>query len=160
LTSTAKRSPALSAESMQPRRGSGYPAPLDAPCRERMKRALGDPFGLTDFGVNLVTLPPGAWSSQRHWHSHEDELIYVLSGTPTLVTDEGETPLAPGMCAGFPAGQPNGHHLVNRSSEPAVILEVGSRKAEDDGFYPDVDLQILKRGRGGRFTRKNGEPYD
>jgi uncharacterized cupin superfamily protein len=153
------RPTALGAETIAPRRGSGYPAPFDAPCRERLKRALGEPFGLHDFGVNLVTLPPGAWSSQRHWHSHEDELIYVVSGTPTLVTDGGETALAPGMCAGFPAGEANGHHLVNRSSEPAMILEVGSREADDDVFYADIDMQLLKAARGGRFTRRSGEPY-
>ncbi len=117
---------------------------------------MGDPFGLTDFGVNLVELPPGAWSSQRHWHSHEDEFVYILQGHPTLITDEGETELAPGMCAGFKAGEANGHHLVNKTSAPVTYLEMGSRSAEDDGFYSDIDLRILKRAKGGEFTRKDG----
>ena len=94
--------PALAAMSLPVRRGTRYPAPFDAPCAAREKRALGDAFGLADYGVNLVTLPPGSWSSQRHWHSVEDELIYVLEGEPVLVTDAGRTPLKPGMCAGFP----------------------------------------------------------
>ena len=154
------QSPALPAESVEGFRGSSYPAEFDAPCKERHKRILGDLFGLTDFGVNLVELPPGSWSAQRHWHSEEDEFVYVLSGHPTLITDEGETDLGPGMCAGFKAGVANGHHVVNRSEAPAVFLEIGSRREGDDGFYPDIDLEILKRAQGGRFTRKNGVPYE
>ena len=99
------------------------------------------------------------WSAQRHWHTHEDEFIYILSGEPTLITDEGETRLGPGMCAGFRANEPNGHALANKSDEPVVYLEIGSRKPEDDGYYSDIDMQILKRAKGGRFTRRNGEPY-
>lgn len=136
--------------------GSGYPPPYDEPCRKRRRRHLSDSFGLTDFGVNIVELSPGTWSSQRHWHSHEDEFVYVLEGSLTLITDEGETELSPGMCAGFKAGVANGHHLVNRSGAPAVYLEMGSRNAEDDGFYSDIDMQILKRAKGGEFTRKDG----
>ena len=140
-------------------RGSGYPAPFDEPCKERARRRLGDLFGLTDFGVNIVELPPGAWSSQRHWHSHEDEFVYILSGTPTLITDEGEQELSAGMCAGFKAGVANGHQLVNKSQSPATYIEMGSRKVEDDGHYPDIDLEILKRAKGGTFTQKDGTPY-
>ena len=111
--------------SVTPRVGSTYPAPFGAPLAGREKRALGDALKLTQFGVNLVTLAPGTWSSQRHWHANEDEFIYVLDGEVTLVTDAGEKVLGPGMAAGFPAGKPDGHHLVNRSERPALYLEVG-----------------------------------
>ena len=151
--------PAIDAAQLAPRRGSGYPAPFAGPCAGREKRALGDPFGISDYGVNRVTLPPGAWSSQRHWHSREDELIYVLEGEPTLVTDAGRTLLAPGMCAGFPAGAANGHHLVNETDASVVYLEVGGRRDDDDVHYSDIDMRIVARGRGGVFTRKNGSPY-
>ncbi len=120
---------------------------------------LGDEFGLTDFGVNFMTMPPGAWSSQRHWHTHEDEFVYMLSGCLTLVTDAGETELHPGMCVGFPAGEANGHHLINKSDTPATYLEIGSRKVDDDGHYADIDMQILKRAKGGGFTHRDGTPY-
>jgi len=151
---------AVTADSVAPRLGSGYPYPYSEPCNDREKRALGDAFGLTDFGVNLVELPPGSWSSQRHWHSEEDELIYVLKGRPTLVTDEGRTPLEPGMCAGFPAGSTNGHHLVNDTDDPVVYLEVGSRRDGDDVDYPDIDMQIRSRGLGVGFAHKDGTPYE
>ena len=147
---------ALDATDLEETVGSGYPVPYDEPCKERRRRRLGDPFGLTDFGVNLVELPPGTWSSQRHWHSHEDEFVYILEGTATLVTDEGETELSPGMCAGFKAGEANGHQLINKSVAPVRYLEMGSRNAEDDGYYSDIDMQILKRALGGEFTRKDG----
>ena len=149
---------AVQAAKLACRRGTRYPPQFDAPCAAREKRALGDAFGLTDYGVNLVTLPPGAWSSQRHWHSREDELIYVLDGRPTLITDAGRTPLAPGMCAGFRAGDGNGHHLVNETDAPVTYLEVGSRR-DDDVEYPDIDMRIADRGRGGRFSRQDGTPY-
>ena len=148
---------AIAAADVETVQGTGYPAPYDAPCAERLKRKLGDQFGLADFGVNMVTLPPGCWSSQRHWHSLEDEFIHVLEGHPTLVTDAGETALAPGMCAGFKAGTADGHHLVNRTDAPVTYLEVGSRKLDDDVDYPDHDLQLLKAKRGGWFTRRNGD---
>jgi uncharacterized cupin superfamily protein len=141
------------------RRGSGYPSPFDEPCKARSNRSLGDAFGLHDFGVHLLILASGVWSSQRHWHSHEDEFIYVLEGTPTLITDEGESVLEPGDVAGFPAGATNGHHVVNKADAPAKLLVVGSRNVEDDGFYSDIDMQILKRGHGGTFTTKKGDPY-
>ena len=98
------------------RTGSGYPPELAAPCAQRTRRRLGDAGGLADFGINLMTLPPGGWSSQRHWHSHEDEFVYVLEGELTLVEDGGETLLRAGDCAAFPKGSGNGHHLINRSS--------------------------------------------
>jgi uncharacterized cupin superfamily protein len=155
-----KTAPAIAADSVPSKRGASYPAPFDQPCAARERRALGDAFGLNDFGVNLMTLPPGVWSSQRHWHSHEDEFVYVLAGNPTLVTDAGRTRLAPGMCAGFPAGAANGHHLVNETDAPVTLLEVGSRKPDDDCYYADIDMQILKRNsRDREYTRRDGTPY-
>jgi len=106
-----------------------------------------------------VTLPPGTWSSQRHWHSGEDEFVYILEGRPTLVTDDGRTPLAPGMCAGFPAGEANGHHLVNDTDVTATYLEVGTRRKGDNVDYPDIDMQIRGRGTGGTYAHKDGTPY-
>jgi len=137
------------------RTGSGYPPPFDAPCRERTRRQLGDAAGLTDFGVNLLRLPPGAWSSQRHWHSAEDEFVYVLEGELTLVSDAGEEVLRAGDCAGFKAGVRDGHHLQNRSDKDAVVIEIGSRKAEDQGEYPDIDMRFDSEG----YFHKDGKPY-
>jgi uncharacterized cupin superfamily protein len=149
----------LDPESLQPRVGSIYPAPFAEPLKGREKRALGDAVGLTQFGVNLVTLNPGAWSSQRHWHENEDEFIYVLEGEIALVTDAGETVLRPGMAAGFPAGKPDGHHLINRSDRPARYLEVGTRAAMEVAHYSDIDLAARKENGRFVFTHKNGEPY-
>ncbi|MGH8142647.1 MAG: cupin domain-containing protein [Steroidobacteraceae bacterium] len=138
--------------------GARYPAPLDAPCRQRLRRRLGDAAGLTQFGVNLTKLPPGCWSSQRHWHSAEDEFIYVVEGELVMITDSGEEILHAGDCAAFPAGTPDGHHLQNRSERDALVLEVGSRQpAEDEVVYPDVDLRAQK-GRAG-YTRRDGTVY-
>jgi len=138
--------------------GSGYPAPFDAPCAARARQRLGDAAELTDFGVNRLRLPPGAWSSQRHWHSAEDEFVYVLDGEVVLVTDAGEEILRAGDCAGFKAGVTDGHHLQNRSTRDAVVLEVGSRKtAEDEGDYPDIDLRFLKGRKG--YAHKDGTPF-
>ena len=136
--------------------GSGYPPPYAAPCASRVRTRLGDAAGLTDFGVNLLRLPPGTWSSQRHWHTAEDEFVYVLEGEVVLVTDAGEETLRPGDCAGFKAGVEDGHHLQNRSQTDVVLLEVGSRKAEDAGDYPDIDMRFSPDG----FTRKDGSPFD
>ncbi len=139
------------------RRGTGYPAPFDAPCRDRVRRLLGDAAGLTQFGVNLLTLAPGTWSSQRHWHEAEDEFVAVLKGEVVLVSEAGEQVLRAGDFAGFPAGAADGHHLQNRSAAPAVILEVGSRRpGEDACHYSDIDLH-LPRGRAS-YTRKDGTP--
>ncbi len=138
--------------------GSRYPVPFDAPCAARARRRLGDAAGLTDFGVNLLRLPPGTWSSQRHWHSAEDEFVYVLEGELVLVTDAGEEILRSGDCAGFKAGLKDGHHLQNRSSRDAVVIEIGSRKAaEDEGEYPDIDLRFLKGDAG--YAHKDGTRY-
>jgi uncharacterized cupin superfamily protein len=142
-----------------PRVGSIYPAPFAEPLKGREKRVLGDAVGLSQFGVNLTTLGPGAWSSQRHWHENEDEFIYVLEGEVTLITDAGEHVLKPGLAAGFPAGNANGHHLVNRSDKPARYLEVGTRAAREVAHYSDIDLAGRKENGRFVFTRKNGEPY-
>jgi len=141
--------------------GSSYPKPFDEPCRGRSWIRLGDAAGLTQFGVNLVCLQPGAWSSQRHWHSHEDEYVYVLRGEVVLVDDTGEQRLGPGDCAGFPAGDRNGHCLQNRSSEVAELLVVGSRNDEDHGEYSDIDMKFTtgRYGKGGAYLHKDGTPY-
>lgn len=146
-------------------KGSSYPKPFDKPCRERTGRRLGVAAGLTQFGVNLVTLKPGAWSSQRHWHEHEDEFVYIISGELVLIEDDGETLLGPGNCVGWKAGVHNGHHLVNRSSADAVFLAIGTRNEEDWGEYPDIDLKFnpgLYQSGGGpaaSYSHKDGTPY-
>ena len=142
-------------------RGSKYPPPFDEPCRARENRQLGVAAGLTHFGVNLTRLPPGAWSSQRHWHAREDELVYVLEGEVTLVDDSGEHVLGVGDAAGFKAGERNGHHLQNRSQRDAVLLTVGTRDDADSGEYPDVDMKFLpgRYSGGGGYTRKDGRKY-
>jgi uncharacterized cupin superfamily protein len=137
------------------RTGTRYPAPYDAPCRDRHRLQLGDGGGLTQFGVNLLTLKPGVWSSQRHWHRKEDEFVYILSGEVVLITDAGEEILKPGDCAAFPANDGDGHHLVNRSGADAMLLEVGTRSGGDTGVYPDIDMLFDARG----FTRKDGTLY-
>ena len=139
--------------------GTVYPPPLDEIVRGRFKRKLGDAFGLTDFGVNLTELAPGAASSHRHWHASEDEFVYIVSGEVVLVTDDGEETMTAGMVAGFPAGAPNGHQLVNRSNEAAVVLEVGSRRAGDAVEYPDVDMKLTKAGGQMTVTRKDGSAF-
>lgn len=137
--------------------GSGYPAPFDAPCKRRERKQLGDAASLTQFGVNLLRLPPGEWSSQRHWHTAEDEFVYVVAGEVMLVTDSGEEVLRAGDCAGFKAGDPSGHHLQNRSSVDAIVLEVGGRNAADGTFYSDIDMVIQSDTDG--FTHRDGTPY-
>lgn len=138
--------------------GSRYPPPYHEPCSARERRRLGDVAGLTSFGVNLTRLAPGTWSSQRHWHSAEDEFIYVLEGEVVLITDSGEETLCAGDCAGFKAGNADAHHLQNRSSRDVLVLEVGTRRpGEDAVIYPDIDL-IVPRGQDS-FAHKNGEPY-
>ena len=136
--------------------GTGYPQPFDAPCRARRRWRLGDAVGLDQFGVNLLRLPAGAWSSQRHWHEGEDEFVWVLEGEVILVEDEGETVLRAGDCAGWKAGVKNGHCLQNRSDAEVVLLEVGTRKPGGDrGEYPDIDMTFAS----GTFYQKDGTPY-
>ncbi|MGE4221508.1 MAG: cupin domain-containing protein [Alphaproteobacteria bacterium] len=151
--------PAIEPSGLKPRIGSGYPAPYAELCMGREKRALGDAFGLKNFGVNLTRIAPGAASAQRHWHTHQDELIYMLEGELVLVTDAGEQVLKPGMTAGFPAGQPDGHMLVNRTDRVAVYLEVGDRTPGDEVEYPDIDMAARMFGEQRRFVRKDGSSF-
>ena len=137
------------------RRGTSYPAPYDVPCRERKRTRLGAAAGLTRMGVNLLQLPPGAWSSQRHWHTLEDEFVYVVKGEVVLVTDAGEEVLRAGDSAGFKAGDPDGHHLQNRSHEDATVLEIGTDAPDDVGEYPDIDMRALPAG----FVRRDGTAF-
>lgn len=143
-----------------PRTGTIYPKPFDEGFDGRLKRALTDHLGLTQFGVNLTTLEPGARSSHRHWHVKEGEFIYMLEGELVLVTMKGEQLLTPSMAVGFTAGDKDAHHLINRSSAPATYLEIGTRSPDEDVTYPDIDLRAEKRGGRYRFFRKNGEPYE
>jgi uncharacterized cupin superfamily protein len=138
-------------------RGSNYPSPLDQPCSGQGSRRLARHAGLTQFGVNLTVIEPGAWSSQRHWHSHEDEFIWVLQGELTLVTDTGEELLRAGDCAGFRRGDPDGHHLINRSDRPATVLEIGNRDPQDRCVYPDIDM-VAEPGSAG-YSHRDGTPY-
>ncbi|WP_447910994.1 cupin domain-containing protein [Brevundimonas bullata] len=138
--------------------GTGYPDEFAAPCKPRRRWRLGDAVGLDQFGVNLLRLPAGAWSSQRHWHSAEDEFVWVVEGEVVLVEEDGETVLVAGDCAGFKAGVANGHRIENRSDREAVLLEVGSRRpAEDACDYPDIDM-ILPIGAD-RYFHRDGTPY-
>jgi len=140
--------------------GSSYPSPFDEPCLEKKTERLSDAGKLTQFGVHRVVLPPDSWSSQRHWHTHEDELIYILEGHPTLVDDYGKTNLSPGDVTTHLAGEENGHHMINQTDENVVFLIVGTRNPkEDSGHYPDIDLHIPANGTMNRvFTNKNDEP--
>ena len=149
----------IAAEAPPRARQSLLPAVFDGLLAGRLKRPLGDLFGLRNFGVNLTRLSPGAMSALHHAHSAQDELVYILEGTPTLITDAGETPLSPGMCAGFPAGG-SAHHLVNRSAADVLFIEVGDRTRGDRVTYPDDDLQAVVEPDGSyRFARKDGRPY-
>jgi uncharacterized cupin superfamily protein len=141
-------------------KSSNYPEPFAGRMAGREKRPLGDVFGLTNFGVNLTRLKPGAQSALRHAHGLQDELVYILDGTATLLTDAGETVLTPGMCAGFRAGAGNGHCLINKSDADVVYLEIGDRTQEDTVVYPDDDI-TARMGADGRwrFTHKDGTAY-
>ena len=149
--------PRIDVASVPERKGSGYPAPFDAPCVDRIRQRLGDAGGLKDFGVNLMHLPPGNWSSQRHWHSHEDEFVYVLAGELTLIEDDGEKILRAGDCAAFPKNSGNGHHMINKSDVVAVYLEVGTRSPDDVITCSDVDM--MSPSSVGQFLHKEGTPY-
>lgn len=149
--------PKLDIASVPARKGTGYPAQFNAFSADRLRQRLGDAGGLVDFGVNLTSLPPGSWSSQRHWHSHEDEFVYVLEGELVLVEDGGETVLRAGDCAAFPKGTGNGHHMINRSKARAVYLELGSRHPADLTTCSDVDM--MSANVDGRFVHKDGTPY-
>ena len=140
--------------------GTLYPPPFDQPCQNRERRRLGDAAGLKQFGVNLLRLPPGSWSSQRHWHTHEDEFVYVLAGEVTLVSDAGTELLRAGDAAGFRAGEPDGHTLQNHSAGDVLVLEVGTRApAQDVTTYPGLDLLAPAGGVPATFTHRDGTPY-
>jgi uncharacterized cupin superfamily protein len=139
--------------------GTLYPEPFDLPCRARERTKLGDAAGLTQFGVNLCRLPPGAWSSQRHWHTGGDEFVYVVSGEVVLVTDDGEEALRAGDCAGFPARDTNGHCFQNRSDSAVEILEVGTRVSGDTAYYPDIDMVAPAGGKPAAYTHRDGTLY-
>lgn len=140
------------------RTSSNYPEPFAARMRGRSKRALGDVFGIRSFGMNLTTLEAGAVSALQHVHSRQDEMVYILEGSPTLVTGATETTLSPGMCAGFAAGGIS-HNLENRTALPVVYLEIGDRNADDEASYPWDDIKAVRDGDCWRFTRKDGTPY-
>jgi uncharacterized cupin superfamily protein len=139
--------------------GTLYPSPYDVPCRRRERTKLGDAAGLAQFGVNLLRLPPGAWSSQRHWHTGGDEFIYVLSGEVVLVTEGEEEALRAGDSAGFRAGDTNGHCLQNRSGDDARVLEIGTRVPGETAYYSDIDMVAQADGNRAVYTRRDGTPY-
>ena len=138
---------------------TGYPEPYRQAVTGRLRKRLGNAIGLDQFGVNLTTLKPGAWSSQRHWHQNEDELVYVLEGEVVLCEDDGETVLKSGDAVGWKANSPNGHCLINRTDRDAVFIEIGSRAARERATYPDIDMLAERDGSGMRYLHKSGEPY-
>ena len=138
---------------------TGYPSPFNKAVEGRSRKRLARFAGLTQFGVNICTLKPGAASSQRHWHEKEDELVYVLDGEVVLCEDGGETVLRPGDVVAWKAGVANGHRLINRSSRDTVFIEVGTRAAADRAYYSDIDMMVVRDEKGARYTKKNGETY-
>ena len=153
------RLPALDPATVEEKRGTGYPEPYRSSIGDRAKRALGNACGLTRFGVNLVTLGPGGRSAMRHWHTLQDEFVYMLEGELVLVTDEGEQVLRAGDCAGYPAGKRNAHHFINRGGALARYLEIGTREPGDKAFYPDIDLMSAEDEHGGYYAHKDGRRY-
>lgn len=160
MTGKSEKLAAINPWHVEPQIGSDYPPPFDELCSHIERHVLGDRFGLTQFGVNLVRLPAGQASSQRHWHRCEDEFVMVLRGKVTLVTDAGEQEIGPGMVAGFKASVEDGHHLVNRSDQDAVYLEVGTRAEREECVYPDIDLHYALDDEGEGYSRKDGTPFD
>ena len=160
MTEATLTLPALDPETVEVRTGTTYPDVYKDGVEAREKRVIGDPLGLTQFGGNRVRLAPGGMSSQRHWHSHEDEFVIILEGELTLGTNAGEQVLSSGMAAGFPAGSGDGHHMINKSEQDAVYLEVGGRDGQDDVDYPDIDM--IRRTRDGAkvFLCKDETPYE
>ena len=151
--------PKIDIETMEWGGGSGYPSQFASAVEGRMRKRLGNEAGLSQFGVNLAKLEPGAASALRHWHENEDEFVYVLEGEAVLVEDDGETVLKPGDAAGFKAGVANGHHLINRGQSDLLYLEIGSRMPAETAHYPEHDLVAIKNDEGFKFTNKKGEPY-
>jgi uncharacterized cupin superfamily protein len=150
----------IDVESLEALIGTLYPPPFDEPCRARERTRLGDAAGLTQFGVNLLRLPPGAWSSQRHWHTGEDEFVYVLAGEVVLVTNAGEEVLRADDAAGFPANDLDGHCLQNRSGADATVLEIGTRMKGSVAYYPDIDMVAPAGGKPAAYTHRDGTPYE
>lgn len=152
--------PAFDPETAAREERQPYPLPNDKALAGKTRQVLGDPLGLTQFGVNLTRLAPGAVSALRHWHSGEDEFVYIIAGRPTLVTDAGAQELAPGDAAGFPAGAPDGHRLENHTDQEVAFIEVGTRAAIETVHYPDSDLVLVKEYHppNRRFTRADGTP--
>ena len=155
----ALKPPALDPEAVPAVTGSDYPEPFRAEVAARERRRLGDALGLTNFGVNLTRLPPGCASSQRHWHSKQDEFVYIVDGEVELVTDGGERVLRAGQVAGFPAGARDGHHLINRTGRDALYLEVGDRTPDDTCDYPDIDMLVRWIDGEEKYVHKDGTPY-
>ena len=153
----SQRKPALDPRTLEAINRSGYPEPYRSRVLPRSKRRVGDALGLTRIGINYTVLPPGKESSMRHWHTHEDEFVFVLDGEVVLRTEAGEQLLKAGMCAGFPAGVPDGHHLINRSALEAVYLEISNRDSADGAHYSDADVDLVYHAPG-RFTRRDGTP--
>jgi uncharacterized cupin superfamily protein len=151
--------PALDPMTLEPRTKCGYPEPYRSRCLPREKRAVGDALGLKTIGINYSVLFPGTESSMRHWHTHEEEFVYVLSGEVVLVTDAGEQTLKAGMCAGFPLGTTDGHQLVNRGSQPATYLEISNRDLNDRAFYSEVDMMFHGVNADPMFTRRDGTKF-
>ena len=151
--------PKLDIAAIPEKNTTSYPEPFRALVKGRFRKALGDAGGLTQFGVNLCWLAPGAASSQRHWHEREDELVYVLDGEVVLIEDDGESVLRAGDAAAFKAGVRNGHHLVNRSGRDALVLEIGTRDPNDRGEYPDIDMVFASKDGVDTFLHRDGTPY-
>ncbi len=151
--------PAIDPFSLPGKQGTGYPAPFDKVVEGRDKRALAAPFNLTNLGINMITLPPGASSSQRHWHTKQDEFVYMVDGELMLVTDAGDQVMTPGMVVGFAAGVENGHHLVNRSGREASFLVVADNTPGDEGGYSDIDMLFVRRDGRDLYVHKDGTPY-
>ncbi len=155
----ALKPPALDPATLPVKTGSDYPKPFKAAVAGRERRALGDALGLENFGVNFTRLPPGNASSQRHWHSRQDEFVYIVEGEVVLVTDAGEQVLTAGMVAGFPANSGDGHQLINRSERDALYLEVGDRTSGDQCDYPDIDMLVRWIDGAEKYVHKDGTPY-
>ncbi len=152
--------PVIDMEKVPLKTGTIYPPPYDQEVAGRSSLRLGDAGGLTQFGANLVILQPGAKSSLRHWHRHEDEFVMVVKGICTLVDDAGAHEMHPGDCAAFPAGDPNGHHFINKTDEEARFLVIGTRAPREIATYSDVDLMVEIEAGKARFTRRDGTPYE
>jgi uncharacterized cupin superfamily protein len=156
---TGKMPSVVSVTDLPVRTGSSYPPVYAKVVTGRSSAALGSPFDLTQFGVNIVTLDPGAWSSQRHWHETEDEFVYALTGEMVLIDDHGRHVLRPGQCAGFKAGNGNGHHIVNESDKPASFLVVGTKAQVDQVTYSDIDMKAEKNNGPWSFTKRDGSAF-